>query len=457
MKKTTFTLLLSLSCCWLAAQCPTGDITFSTQGQVDSFQINYPGCMNMPGTVAIEDSDIINLQGLSTLDSIGGCLRIINNPLLANLDGLENLRYVGECMIWILGSGHTEGLTISGNEVLASLAGLNRLKTVKDGVSIVANPAMTELNGLDSLSDVGTGIWGLGTSDPAPSYSIQISENSSLKKIGGLANLDSLAILEISLNDSLLSLEGLENLRAIGWSLRIAENYSLKNLFGLDNLQFIGVLWIQGNFSLENFHGLQNLKTIQGCIGFGEWAPPTFLVAENFSLVDFSGLENLQGNIWGCDMIIELNYSLQSLASLSGNFNSLSFLRIEFNPFLSICEAPPICAYLENSGDAAISDNAPGCNSIAEVEAACIVSIEETSGSEPVIVFSPNPADDFLQVQINDPEKWEISLFDLQGRQMFRQRVSGSQTTVMRDWPSGLYTLRAVSSQRFFSGKIVKQ
>lgn len=40
MKKTTFTLLLFLSCCRLAAQCPAGDVTFSTQGQVDSFPIN---------------------------------------------------------------------------------------------------------------------------------------------------------------------------------------------------------------------------------------------------------------------------------------------------------------------------------------------------------------------------------------------------------------------------------
>ncbi|MCK6693785.1 MAG: hypothetical protein L6Q97_17020, partial [Thermoanaerobaculia bacterium] len=94
MKKTTFTFLLFLSCCRLAAQCPTGDITFSTQGQIDSFQLNYPGCTGLPGNVKISGADITNLQSLSAIDSIIGFLSIADNPVLASLNGLESLTYV---------------------------------------------------------------------------------------------------------------------------------------------------------------------------------------------------------------------------------------------------------------------------------------------------------------------------------------------------------------------------
>jgi len=68
----------------------------------------------------------------------------------------------------------------------------------------------------------------------------------------------------------------------------------------------------------------------------------------------------------------------------------------------------------------------------------------------------PNPASDFLQIQVSDTEKWEVSLFDLRGKLMHRQLVSGIQTIGLTDWPSGLYTLQAVSGERIFGGKIVK-
>lgn len=69
----------------------------------------------------------------------------------------------------------------------------------------------------------------------------------------------------------------------------------------------------------------------------------------------------------------------------------------------------------------------------------------------------PNPAGEFLQIQICDHEKWEISLFDLRGRLQYRQLVSGSQTIGLEGWPAGLYLWRAVSGGRIFSGQFVKQ
>ena len=151
------------------------------------------------------------------------------------------------------------------------------------------------------------------------------------------------------------------------------------------------------------------------------------------------------------------NWHLQSLSGISGAIDSLVEVVIQDNPSLSICEVQPVCDFLSNGGPATITDNAPGCNSVAEVEAACIVSIEETSGGEPVIVFSPNPAVVFLQIQIEDSEIWDISLFDLQGRLMYRQMMPGSQTIEVGGWPLGLYALRAVSGARAYAGRLLKE
>ncbi|MBL7793931.1 MAG: T9SS type A sorting domain-containing protein [Saprospiraceae bacterium] len=80
-----------------------------------------------------------------------------------------------------------------------------------------------------------------------------------------------------------------------------------------------------------------------------------------------------------------------------------------------------------------------------------------TSGSAPVLQLSPNPASDALHIQINDPEKWDINILDTQGRQMYRQETTRGQTVSVKDWPSGIYVVIAVSGKRFFSAKVVKQ
>ena len=70
-------------------------ITFSTQEQIDNFEINYPGCTEIEGTVFIEGNDITNFNGLSVLTSIGTNLQIKDNNALTSLNGLHNLASVG--------------------------------------------------------------------------------------------------------------------------------------------------------------------------------------------------------------------------------------------------------------------------------------------------------------------------------------------------------------------------
>ncbi|MCK6693787.1 MAG: T9SS type A sorting domain-containing protein, partial [Thermoanaerobaculia bacterium] len=245
--------------------------------------------------------------------------------------------------------------------------------------------------------------------------------NVRLENLSGLENLKLVTWFKIVGNNSLTSLKGLDNLEKL-FSLVIDDNDSLQNLSGVEKITTTGHLAINNNKALKNLSGLDNLKSIGGHLE----------ILNNISLTSLSGLNHL-------------------------DYTSIDTLNIQDCPVLSTCAVQPICAYLQNDGPATIFNNAPGCNSVPEVEAACIVFLEETPGGKRVLHISPNPATDFLQIQISDNEKWDISLFDLQGRLLYRQAVSGNQSIDVADWPAGLYALLAVSGGRVYAGRFVKQ
>ncbi|MBL7809077.1 MAG: T9SS type A sorting domain-containing protein [Saprospiraceae bacterium] len=435
MKKTTITLLLSFSCCWLAAQCPTGDITFTTQGQIDSFPMNYPNCSEMESSIVISGSSIVRLDSLYPLKKIGGSLKI-SQTSLTDLQGLQNLTYTGLAgQVFGIDDYYESGLDILDNPLLASLHGLENLATVKGCVEVGSNQSLASLSALGSLEHVGSCEFHSGAYS---SYgSITLTENPALKSLIGLHRIGSVpGDVTIWHNIALKSMIGLDHIQSVGGELSIRNSDSLTTLSGLENLDSLGMcLYLQDNPALVSLDALAGLRFIGSCLIFtGGFVPKL----ANLSIVNNPMLNSLQG-----------------LGQVT--FIGLDRVYIKSCPMLSVCEIQPICAHLAAGALGFVSDNAPGCNSVAEIEAACMVSIEETSSGGPVLLLSPSPASDFLQIQISDPETWDLRLFDLQGRQMFRQSVSGSQTIPLHDWPAGLYTLRAVSGGRVFTGKVVKQ
>ena len=107
-------LALSFSTLSLKAACPTGDITFNTQAQIDAFPTTYAGCAVMPYSITIQEhvlGNITNLNGLSQLTAIGGGLRIVGNPALTNLTGLGTLTSIGQSLEIVDNAGLTS-LTI---------------------------------------------------------------------------------------------------------------------------------------------------------------------------------------------------------------------------------------------------------------------------------------------------------------------------------------------------------
>ncbi|MEA3445981.1 MAG: hypothetical protein U9R19_14775, partial [Bacteroidota bacterium] len=121
MKKLTLIIILSsiIQVASFSQSCLPNGISFTTQGQIDSFQINYPGCSVIEGDMKILGSNVFNLNGLSTLTAVEGNFDIgdhhTGDLALNNLFGLHNLTSVG-------GS-----LTLLHSDSLINLEGLDNL------------------------------------------------------------------------------------------------------------------------------------------------------------------------------------------------------------------------------------------------------------------------------------------------------------------------------------------
>ena len=200
--------------------CLPEGITFYSQIEIDNFQVNYPGCTEVAGDVIIRGDDIINLNGLSIVTSIGGNLTIgggsawsgSGNPLLTSLTGLANLTSIGDS-IYI------------GYNSLNNLTGLEGLINIPGDLMIEYN-SLTSLNGLENLNTIAGALF--------------LIDNSSLTSLNGLESIESIGGLVVSNNSSLVNLPGLENLNTIAGGLYLIGNDSLTSLNGMDSLTFIG-------------------------------------------------------------------------------------------------------------------------------------------------------------------------------------------------------------------------
>lgn len=118
----------------------SGNLYFTNQQEVDDFE--SMGYTKVTGDVLIEPAlptPFSNLNGLSSIRSIGGALIISKTKGLKNLSGLRNLTTVGDFII------------LSHNQELTSI-GLESLSSVGKYLNILLNENLTNLDGLSKLS-----------------------------------------------------------------------------------------------------------------------------------------------------------------------------------------------------------------------------------------------------------------------------------------------------------------
>lgn len=324
MKKFCITILIALFA-WATASaqsCLPEGITFTTQGQVDSFAINYPGCTQIEGYVSIESS-VNNLTLLTGLRKIGGGFTIRNTTSLTNLHGLDSLNNVGSLYLWnnlsLLNLNGLDNLDtivnplyIQNNNVLNDLSSLGHLKKIGSVLGITNNDSLKNLAGLENLTEIPSGL--------------EIDGNASLENIDALYNVTNCPSININENDSLKNLSGLNQVASRVFDIIICKNNALSSLSGLNNIALVeGSVLIKYNPVLEVLDGLKSVTKITGGLH----------IKNNLLLEHLSGLDSLQ--MVNGMLLIDSNESLINLSNLS-KLNSSGFMQISFNNSLSNLE-----------------------------------------------------------------------------------------------------------------------
>ncbi|MEZ4939477.1 MAG: hypothetical protein R3D58_01345 [Saprospiraceae bacterium] len=325
---------------FLAAQCPP-DLWFDSQAEVDAFPATYPTCKNMTGPVLVVGTDIVNLDSLRQLRTIGGKLQI-ESPNLADISGLSGLTRV-------------DGFLHIGGTALTNLHGLENLKSTGSSFTVSSNPMLLTTTQFDSLQYSGFSLSGspllqdfgtfpslktgkvINLNNPVPLINLEgifpvletaeyffLENIAQLESLTGLHSLNRVGAMSIK-NTGITNLTGLDKLRNISNYLYLFENPKLVNLTGITALDSVISLQINNNPKLTGIQGLETAKRI------GQ-----LTLSENESLVTLADSALIPDVIIG--LIIEHNPALTSLRGLEKLRTQNGGITIEDNEALLTLE-----------------------------------------------------------------------------------------------------------------------
>jgi len=392
--------------CGFVLDClPYGDYWVATQEDADNFFQNYPGCTDLKGNLHIGGQTLNYVNGLSGINSIEGDFLVQHNYSMNNLIGLESLTSVGG------------DLNIGGfeewNYYLRNMVGLENLVNF-DG-------------------------------------NIQIIGNESLENLHGLSGIDTVNDLTILCYLNMIDLSGLDSLTSVMHDFHIT-GYSLKHLYGLEKIDSVhGDLSIGGSDSLTDLEGLNSLNYIGG----------ELRISYNKSLNNLSNLISVKSV---GDIAIMNNESLTSLGGLDSiNGQGISYMYINDNEMLSHCEVVSVCENLIGmNGTAVISNNAPGCNTREEVEAACTVGQKEIKHNDFCTVF-PNPSSGKVSfsITLTEPSLVKLEIMNSLGQQIatVTNETLQSGTNILfwnaNHLPEGIYYYKLQTDNQTVGGKLI--
>lgn len=377
------------------------------------------------GGLLIKDNPLLNdISGLSNLSNIGQYLEIDNNDALENLDGFNSLTSITHGYLAILKndslqeinglqnltsvgvSGNAQGVLIVGNPLLENLNGLSSLASIKGGLIIRNNTALSDVSGISITSLITSsenrfilesnstlqnlsGMYiqelkgdvqilynasleaiDLTVGNPSQVYSLLIENNPLLQDVSGLGNITqatgNFGGFRVINNDSLQNLNGL-NIVSIENQLFIKDNDVLENIDGLSSVDTMGTkvnVEIVNNPALNNLDGLANI-TKAGRI----------LIQHNSSLKNIDGLSSVTQLTLTSDTKLLSVFNNSNLESIQGirNINQVSIgnLVIVNNPKVAVCDLENICTYLGTAKPRSIIGNAEGCGNPTEIQNSC--------------------------------------------------------------------------------------
>ena len=306
--------------------CPSGDITLTTQAEVDNFATTYPACMILLGSLTIGPStNITNLNGLSGIIQVTNSLIISNNTMLTDISGISGLTSVGVTIsignnpnlinidISNISGNITGEFKIQNNAELTNLAAPLNLSSITNDLVIRENPKLATITGLENVTDIGFSLVILQTlEDDLPDFSkltsvgrsILFQQNTNATTIN-IPNINGNITGEFKIqnNAELTNLAAPLNLSSIGNDLVIRENPKLATITGLENVTDIG-------FSLVILQTLEDdLPDFSKLTSVGR----SILFQQNTNATTIN-IPNINGNITG-EFKIQNNAELTNLAA----------------------------------------------------------------------------------------------------------------------------------------------
>lgn len=428
--KQKFTLLAFLSFCLAGfAQCPNSQIELTTQADVDNFAVNYPGCTEILNGFTIQGTGIVNLNGLSVLNSFGdSSVFTIQETSITNFTGLDNLAYVGGSFKVIFNQNLEnfngleqietirKNLFVSGSNLIINFDGFDSLNTIGGNLDVRSCAALRDFEGLNSLTTLG-----INSVNIVGTRGLNVENCSSLIDFDFLQGITEInGVLDIVNNQSLESFEGLNNVETIQGRFEVNDNNLLPNLLGLNGLVNVNQFNISSNEALESLEGLNNLQTING----------SFRIRFN------QNLENIY-----------------ALSNVSPDFLS-SVLLVEDNTSLPNCDIAIICENLFNPNlQIFISNNFSGCNTVNEIQDSCILANDTAILDEETIVH-PNPVSNLLQIET--PPFFtlqEARVYSILGEELL---FTSEKTIDFTNFTTGIYFVEVVTSRGSVLKKIIK-
>jgi hypothetical protein len=203
----------------------------------------------------------------------------------------------------------------------------------------------------------------------------------------------------------------------------------------------------------EGFHSQGQIDNFQynypGCIVIDGWVS---ISGDDITNLDgFYVLQYIKGGL-----IIHDNPNLTSLMGLS-NCDIYGTLIIGNNQSLTTCEIQSICDYVVNPpGPLEIHDNAVGCNSPQEVEAACATISVEESKLHPELLVYPNPSSTLITIETSN--KGYLSILNLNSQVIVMHPITVNKTLIdISNLPSSVYIIRYQNENTVKNVKIIKQ
>lgn len=458
MKNTLLFSILLIAPFIVFGQCPNTNVILSTQTEIDNFSVSYPNCTQLTHELKIDgdNSLITNLNGLSAITDASELF--ILNTEIQNFSGLHNLSSLTDLEIWF-------------NPNIQNLEGLTALQTI-GSLEIWMNNGIVNLTGMDNIQAIGSlslfendlleDISELGFIDTLETLVIQ---GNALNNLSGLENLHTVqGDLSIS-NEQLQNFDELGNLETIGGSLYVLNN-GVQNLHAFNGIQSLQDLYVVLCPNLSDLSGLENIQTISGRlrIGFNPGLNDLTVfssinsvedldIYQNENLQMLKGIENLQ-EVSG-RVLIANNPLLSDISAIGSMSPQVSELVISNNPNLSICKNAFVCAVVDDPTIAKyIYNNNTGCNSIQEVEMACLLSVSEEVLMNSINIY-PNPVSEVLFISISENIDFnKASVFTMLGQKVFEtseKNINSSQLS------AGIYLIEVETEQGSISKKIVKE